>query len=88
MTDQEVIKQERKATADLYLKQAAQIETMKKVLKSFVDNFEACEACGGTGIHDDGVSACPDCGGTALQIVSRGLLLSELYHEAAEAVQS
>lgn len=58
-------------------------------LKNFVDNFEACASCNGTGFQPSaGFDACASCGGTGVQLKSRGILLSELLPDARDILDN
>ena len=63
--------------------QAAEIAKYREALKMFLENFETCSTCESEETED----ACHDCGGTGRQIVSRGMLYTDIYEAAREALK-
>ena len=51
-------------------------------IQAFLDNFEMCRFCDGTGDMPDFRIECEHCKGTGKQIVSIGVLYVELPEEA------
>ncbi len=85
--DQSVTEDER-ADKDLIIALRQNNADLVALAKKFVDNFESCDSCDGTGFDDgiDNSDACHNCGGTGWQIASRGVMVSELLPDAKELI--
>ena len=73
--------------AELFAKapeMAEHIAQLEAFAKKFLDNFEVCGSCGGTGYEYDLDDICSSCYGEAFTIVSKGVLYNELRNEAIE----
>ncbi len=60
------------------------IVDLEKFVRKFLDNFETCEACDGTGWIGRAEDNCHKCRGTGEQIASVGVLFVDLPNDARE----
>ena len=63
------------------------VHKLEAFVEKFLDNFNTCQDCGGTG-KDEQTGECLTCVGTAVLIASYGVLKVELYSEAEDLLKA
>lgn len=71
----------------IILKQAARLVKLEAFVQKFLDNFEECEHCNGTGVFSDDGFDCLICYGKGKHLKSVGILYVELPEDARQLLK-